>query len=105
MTIVCGASRGFENDAAPGSRTSNMKLLPLVLPLIVACVTSAPALADAADADAKREPELTYRIQPGDLLFISVWKEADLQSEVLVRPDGGLSFPLAGEQLAAGHTI
>jgi polysaccharide export outer membrane protein len=46
-----------------------------------------------------------YRIQPGDVLTISVWKETDLQSEVLVRPDGGLSFPLAGEQMAAGKTV
>jgi len=46
-----------------------------------------------------------YRIQPGDVLSISVWKEADLQSDVLVRPDGGLSFPLAGEQQAAGRSV
>lgn len=46
-----------------------------------------------------------YRIQAGDVLTISVWKETDLQLEVLVRPDGGLTFPLAGEQAAAGHTV
>ncbi|HKE94528.1 MAG TPA: polysaccharide biosynthesis/export family protein [Povalibacter sp.] len=46
-----------------------------------------------------------YRIQPGDVLVVSVWKESDLQSEVLVRPDGGLSLPLAGEFQAAGHSI
>jgi len=46
-----------------------------------------------------------YRLQPGDVVFVSVWKEADLQGEVLVRPDGGLSFPLAGEQVAAGRTV
>jgi polysaccharide export outer membrane protein len=46
-----------------------------------------------------------YRIQPGDLLIVSVWKEQDLQSEVLVRPDGGLSFPLVGDIAAAGRTI
>src|SRR5215472_17491857 len=34
-----------------------------------------------------------------------VWKEQELQSEVLVRPDGGLSFPLAGDIEAAGHTV
>ena len=84
-----------------------MKFLPLVFALMVACVACPPVLADAADSAGKpaTEPELTYLIQPGDLLFISVWKEADLQVEVLVRPDGGLSFPLAGEQLAAGHTV
>jgi len=46
-----------------------------------------------------------YLIQPGDILVVSVWKETDLQSEVLVRPDGGLSLPLAGEFDAAGHSI
>jgi polysaccharide export outer membrane protein len=46
-----------------------------------------------------------YLIQPGDVLVVSVWKETDLQSEVLVRPDGGLSLPLAGEFDAAGHSI
>lgn len=38
-----------------------------------------------------------YEVQPGDLLFISVWKEPELQKEVLVRPDGAISFPLSGE--------
>jgi polysaccharide export outer membrane protein len=33
-----------------------------------------------------------------------VWKETDLQSEVLIRPDGGISFPLAGDLQAAGLT-
>ncbi|HEY4366962.1 MAG TPA: polysaccharide biosynthesis/export family protein [Steroidobacteraceae bacterium] len=47
----------------------------------------------------------SYLIQPGDVLVVSVWKETDLQSEVLVRPDGGLSLPLAGEFDAAGHSI
>lgn len=57
-------------------------------------VTPAPA----AGAD-------TYRLQPGDVLQISVWKEQDLQSEVLIRPDGGVSFPLAGDVAAAGRTV
>jgi polysaccharide biosynthesis/export protein len=46
-----------------------------------------------------------YHIQPGDSLTVSVWKEPDLQAEVLVRPDGGMSFPLAGDLSAAGHTV
>lgn len=45
-----------------------------------------------------------YRLQPGDLLQVVVWKETDLQSEVLIRPDGGISFPLAGDLQAAGLT-
>ena len=46
-----------------------------------------------------------YHIQRGDLLTVSVWKETDLQSEVTVRPDGGISIPLAGDLDVAGHTV
>jgi polysaccharide biosynthesis/export protein len=45
-----------------------------------------------------------YRLQPGDVLQVVVWKETDLQSEVLIRPDGGISFALAGDLQAAGRT-
>lgn len=46
-----------------------------------------------------------YLLRPGDMLQVSVWKETDLQSDVLIRPDGGISFALAGELQAAGHTV
>ena len=46
-----------------------------------------------------------YKVQPGDVLEISVWKEEDLNQSVLIRPDGGLSFPLAGEMNALGKTV
>ncbi len=45
-----------------------------------------------------------YKLQPGDVLQVVVWKETDLQSEVLIRPDGGISFALAGDIQAAGLT-
>mgnify|MGYP001601789311 CR=1 FL=1 len=58
-----------------------------------------PAVADtAASATA-------YLVQPGDVLDISVWKEKDLQKEMMVRPDGGLNFPLAGEISVSGKTV
>jgi polysaccharide export outer membrane protein len=46
-----------------------------------------------------------YLLQPGDVLQISVWKEQNLQTDALVRPDGGLTFPLSGEHQAAGLSI
>ena len=46
----------------------------------------------------------SYRIGPEDVLVISVWKEEALQREVLVRPDGWISFPLVGDVQAAGRT-
>ncbi len=45
-----------------------------------------------------------YLIGAGDVLQISVWKEEGLQQEVLVRPDGGIGFPLVGELQAGGKT-
>jgi polysaccharide export outer membrane protein len=50
-------------------------------------------------------PRAAYQINAGDTLEISVWKEPDLQREVLVRPDGGISFPLAGDLKAEGLTV
>src|SRR3974390_2391110 len=46
-------------------------------------------------------PTDSYKLQPGDVLQVVVWKETDLQSEVLIRPDGGISFALAGDMPAA----
>ena len=46
-----------------------------------------------------------YRLQPGDIMTVSVWKETELQTDVLVRPDGGFSFPLAGDVDAIGKTV
>jgi polysaccharide export outer membrane protein len=50
------------------------------------------------------QPPTEYLIGPEDILEISVWKEEGLEREVLVRPDGKLSFPLAGDVQAAGRT-
>jgi len=47
----------------------------------------------------------SYLLQPGDILEISVWKEPDLQSEVLVQPDGVISFPLVGSVMAKNRTV
>ncbi len=58
----------------------------------------------AAAAIAADDVDAGYRLNAGDLIFISVWKEQDMQGEVLVLPDGTISFPLAGRVAAAGHT-
>ncbi|MGI9204633.1 MAG: polysaccharide biosynthesis/export family protein [Woeseiaceae bacterium] len=51
------------------------------------------------------QDRVQYLINPGDLLEVSVWKELDLQREVLVRPDGAFSFPLSGDVIAVGRTV
>ena len=46
-----------------------------------------------------------YYVQPGDVLFISVWREEDLQRRVLVRPDGRFSFPLVADVEARNKSV
>lgn len=60
--------------------------------------------AAAAGATAWAQDRPSYLLQPGDQLEISVWGEEDLERQVLVRPDGQISFPLTGEVMAAGRT-
>jgi polysaccharide export outer membrane protein len=73
---------------------------------ILLCVLGFQAGAAHADAvDPPAPVDAAYLVQPGDSLQISVWKEQDLQGEYLVRPDGGLTFPLAGDIETGGHTV
>ena len=46
-----------------------------------------------------------YTISPKDVLYINVWENPDLTQEVIVRPDGKISFPLIDEVYAQGLTI
>ncbi len=46
-----------------------------------------------------------YLLNAGDVLNISVWNEEALQKQVIVLPDGMISFPLAGELEAQGKTV
>jgi polysaccharide export outer membrane protein len=70
--------------------------------LVALAVLCAATLAKADEARVSAE---AYRLQPGDVLTVSVWKEESLKDEVLVRPDGGLSFPLVGDVQAAGKSV
>jgi polysaccharide biosynthesis/export protein len=46
-----------------------------------------------------------YKLHAGDRLFVSVWKETEMQKEVVITPDGKVAFPLAGEFVAAGRSV
>jgi polysaccharide export outer membrane protein len=46
-----------------------------------------------------------YALGPEDVVKISVWKDEGLTNEVVVRPDGMISFPLVGDVLAEGKSV
>jgi polysaccharide export outer membrane protein len=60
------------------------------------------AVATPAIQEAKKSSE--YVFSEEDVLFISVWQNPDLNQEVIVRPDGRISFPLVGDIPAVGLT-
>ena len=45
-----------------------------------------------------------YVIGPEDVLTVVFWRDKDMSSEVVVRPDGRISLPLLNEVQAAGLT-
>lgn len=59
-------------------------------------------LAPSSFAEENLSPE--YRVAPGDVLLVFVWREAELTGEVRVRTDGHLTVPLLGDVLAVGKT-
>jgi len=45
-----------------------------------------------------------YKLGPGDLVRVAVWKNAEVSGEFRVRPDGMFSMPLVGDVHAQGKT-
>jgi polysaccharide export outer membrane protein len=45
-----------------------------------------------------------YLLQPGDTLSVSVWQDPKIDRNVVIEPDGRISFPLAGHLQAAGKS-
>jgi len=78
----------------------NKTIARLSIIVVACCVLWLPAAAQQSTSD-----DEAYLVKPGDTLEISVWKEEDLLQTVIVRPDGGFSFPLAGDVQAAGKTV
>lgn len=79
--------------------------------LVPQSVRAAPVTPESAGQDATQGAAVSplaedpgYRLAAEDIINVTVWKEEGLQKDVLVRPDGGFSFPLVGEVQAAGRT-
>ena len=68
--------------------------------LVSLCFQVSTGLAEEQTTNAK-----AYQVQAGDLLEVNVWKEEGMVQDVLVRPDGGLSFPLVGDIQVQGMSL
>lgn len=88
--------------------TKILKLISTIIVIIAvtACtpVVRNPVSSTVAVNAPISSPARDYRIQPGDQLDIKFFYNAELNEQVLVRPDGRISLQLAPEILAAGVT-
>ena len=55
--------------------------------------------------DLKNKTQLNYKIQPGDLLEITVFKENDMNRTVRISGNGTITFPLAGNLKLADLSV
>jgi len=86
-------TRSFGWKKSPG------KSCPVVLCLALVFLLTISQAAFAGN-DSER-----YTISSGDVLEISVWRDESLSRQIIVPPDGFISFPLIGDIDVAGMTV
>jgi polysaccharide export outer membrane protein len=94
----CGASGGFcllRREPLMGRLNSRMFLLTACVALFL-FATGSPAYA-AQDAE--------YRLQPMDVIQITVHEQPDLDTRTRVTQDGNITFPLIGKVHVESKTI
>lgn len=96
IAVVLGMTVSFSILAEPPVEQKPMETMKVEVAPIDAVAKVEPAVEDIDSG---------YQLGPEDILEISVWKEEALKKEVLIRPDGGMSFPLIGGVQAAGKTV
>src|SRR5262245_53034435 len=74
-----------------------------VCALLSACIADGPD--DSGPLTVQQPSEAEYRLGPSDRVRIIVFGEAELTGEFVVSASGVISYPLIGDQQAAGKTI
>lgn len=76
----------------------------LVLALTAGLAAAHGSVMRAQDRPAAVESPANYVIGPDDVLSVVFWRDKDLTSDVVVRPDGKISLPLLNDVQAGGLT-
>lgn len=97
MSVSARGLKGFRRRRFPGVSLAGPLLCVLVASLLTAW---SAGLVRAAEGE---EPPV-FLIGPGDNLQITVWREPELSTSTVVRPDGRISVPLIEDLMAAGRT-
>lgn len=68
-------------------------------------LTPAPNKSTLVESEFKLPKPTDYRIGIDDLIEVNIWKHPDLTKEVIVRPDGKISYLLIGDVQVVGLTV
>src|ERR1051326_5412519 len=72
--------------------------------LIAGCFASALAQRPALNPITRAYGDSEFKLGPDDVVEVFVYKEQELSTTVVVRPDGKISLPLIGELSVSGKT-
>jgi polysaccharide export outer membrane protein len=121
-SLVCFASPSIQQySKRSGMRAFAIAAARLALVLLAAsfwlAAQETPAKPEAAPAQAKPEATepaktplpvtvdpKTFNLGPEDIIYVRVWREPELSSQLVVRPDGKINMPLIREVEASGAT-
>jgi polysaccharide biosynthesis/export protein len=102
LVAGCSNKQTVKPDAPPTKET------PIVEASVQPAAVSPPATTiKGAEAAAGVEPPLSgpqYKLGPEDVIKVSVWENAQLTLDLVVRPDGKISMPLIQDVVAEGRT-
>ena len=79
----------------------------IYLAMVWGCAPRISSMTEAQAGAAQAVPpdQEKYLLGPEDAIEISVWKEPELTKQLVVRPDGKITYPLIGEIQASGMTV
>lgn len=93
----CAGGPSYDNFPAVSLRAACL----LLLVSTAACTTPRPFYDYKTEPDPRKQP---FTLGTSDALKINVWRNPDLSTDTVVRPDGTITMPLVGDLLAAGRT-
>ncbi|MBV9241461.1 MAG: polysaccharide biosynthesis/export family protein [Acidobacteria bacterium] len=96
LTATGSAQRNNPFSANPDTRNVQARVQrPEPEPVVITSVVEQRAIIPAATTDA--DPTRTYKVAPGDTLYIVLANAPNASGYYSVRADGSIDFPLAGD--------
>jgi polysaccharide export outer membrane protein len=100
-----GKATVLQIDGAQGGCVGRTMRWEAILILVFASVTLIGKAADTFTPTYTANPATPeYRLGPEDVIEVFVWKQPELTTTVVIRPDGRISLPLTNELEASGKT-